>query len=177
MPRVRRCRFNGCHAMCVLPMHYCEQHAEHEQEYLASRQKWARSHTTAYQHKYNTRTRMRNSETSSRYNFYRSRQWSALRQRVLERDNHLCQYCLLHGLVTPGNTVDHIVAIELDKEGRAAVDNLATICRDCHRTKTRLEQELFGTGKDQQLTGRAPITTVKEWSEKIFAADREISGK
>ena len=38
-------------------MHYCEQHVEHEREYLASRQKWARSHTAAYQHKYNTRTR------------------------------------------------------------------------------------------------------------------------
>ena len=37
MPRVRRCRYPGCHAMVKLPDHYCREHYEHEAEYLAKR--------------------------------------------------------------------------------------------------------------------------------------------
>lgn len=40
MPKVRRCRQYGCHAMCLLPKHYCPKHVEHEKEYLATRAKW-----------------------------------------------------------------------------------------------------------------------------------------
>ncbi|MZJ76111.1 hypothetical protein GT624_25875, partial [Enterobacter hormaechei] len=39
MPRTRRCRYPNCHAMVTFPEHYCQQHYEHEAEYLASRQR------------------------------------------------------------------------------------------------------------------------------------------
>ncbi|MDN6765889.1 MAG: HNH endonuclease, partial [Lactiplantibacillus plantarum] len=35
MPRTRRCRYPNCHAMVTFPDHYCQQHYEHEAEYLA----------------------------------------------------------------------------------------------------------------------------------------------
>lgn len=167
MPRVRRCRYNGCHAMCELPLHYCKQHAEHEQEYLESRMKWARSHNKQYQHKYNTRVRNRDTSSQERYQFYRSKQWQALRKQALERDHYLCQYCLANRLVNAGKTVDHIVAIEIDPSLRDSLGNLATICRDCHRVKTELEQKLFGTGKDNSLIDREPISKVSEWAKMI----------
>lgn len=168
MPRVRRCRYDGCHAMCELPLHYCKQHAEHEREYVESRMKWARGHDKAYQHKYNTQIRFRSAESKERYQFYRSKTWQHLRQTILERDNYLCQYCLANGIVTEGKTVDHIVAIEVDPTLKESPANLATICRDCHRIKTHLEQDMFGTGKNRTLVRRNPITTVKEWSELVF---------
>lgn len=74
MSRYRRCRYPGCHAMVQLPDHYCKQHYEHEAEYLANRQRWARSHSQQYQHKYNTQTRNRNSVKHNQYQFYRGRQ-------------------------------------------------------------------------------------------------------
>lgn len=171
MPRVRRCHYNGCHAMVKLPLHYCEQHQQYEQAYQASRMKWARSHQKQYEHKYNTQVRFRNTESAERYRFYRSRTWQRLRQQVLERDSYLCQYCLVNHLVTEGKTVDHIVAIEIDPSKKECLGNLATICRSCHHLKTQLEQELFGTGKDNHLVRRNPITSVAEWVETMQKYD------
>lgn len=153
--------------MCELPLHYCERHADHEQEYLESRMKWARSHDRRYQHKYNTRTRNRDTSSKERYQFYRSKQWQILRKQALERDHYLCQYCLANHLVNAGKTVDHIVAIEIDPSLKDSLGNLATVCRDCHRVKTSLEQELFGTGKDNSLINREPISNIKEWAKMI----------
>ncbi len=105
MPRTRRCRYPNCHAMVTFPDHYCQQHYEYEAEYLASRQRWARSNDKQYTHKCNTVTRYRNEDKRQQYNFYRTRQWSHLRQRVLERDHYLCAYCKAQGTVTPAMTV------------------------------------------------------------------------
>lgn len=157
MPRVRRCRYPGCHAMCQLPDHYCKQHYEHEAEYLASRQKWARSHNAEYQRKYNNVTRYRDDTKSAQYHFYKSKQWQSLRKQVLERDHYVCQYCGKPN----SKTVDHVIPIEFDSKLQADTANLATICRDCHRLKTAWEQRHYGTGKDNQLiAGAEPIHDV-----------------
>lgn len=95
MPRVRRCRYPGCHMMVKLPDHYCAKHYEHEAEYLASRQKWTRSSDRTTTHKYNTVTRYRTYDKREQYQFYRSKQWQSLRQLVLDRDHYVCQYCVV----------------------------------------------------------------------------------
>ena len=46
MPRVRRCRYQGCHAFAVLPDHFCTKHIAHEAEYQAQREKYRQRHTT-----------------------------------------------------------------------------------------------------------------------------------
>lgn len=160
MPRVRRCRQPGCHAMVNFPDHYCQQHYEHEAEYLASRERWARSHDKHYTHKYNTVTRNRDDTKRKQYNFYRTRQWSHLRQQVLERDHYLCAYCRVQGIITAAKTVDHIVPIEYDQAIKANVDNLAVICGKCHRLKTDWEQGYYGTGQGNELRQVAEITDV-----------------
>lgn len=147
MPRYRRCRQPGCHAMVQLPNHYCAKHHEHEAEYLANRQRWARSHSKTYQHRYNTQTRYRDDTKSEQYRFYHTRQWQALRQQVLDRDHFICRYCGKPN----SRTVDHIVPIEYDKALMDKADNLATICRDCHRLKTLWEQSYYGTGIGREL--------------------------
>ena len=160
MPRTRRCRYPNCHAMVTFPDHYCQQHYEHEAEYLASRQRWARSHDKQYTHKYNTVTRYRNEDKRQQYNFYRTRQWSHLRQQVLERDHYLCAYCKVQGVITPAKTVDHLVPIEFDETLKANVDNLAVICSKCHRLKTDWEQKTYGTGQGNELKDVEPITDI-----------------
>ena len=147
MPRFRRCRAVGCHAMVQFPHYYCPDHIDQEAEYLASRQKWARSHDKHYQHHYNTITRNRNDSKREQYSFYRSRRWVHLRQDVLDRDHYVCQYCGR----TNSRTVDHIVPIEFAHDLKANPDNLAVICRNCHNLKTIWEQSYYGTGIDNKL--------------------------
>lgn len=161
MPRVRRCRQPGCHAVVDYPNHYCKVHHEHEAEYLAKRQRWARSHTKQYEHKYNTITRNRSVTKHEQYQFYRTKEWSRLRAQVLERDHFLCAYCQAQGIITPAKTVDHIVPIEYDVTKRNDVDNLAVICGKCHRRKTDWEQSYYGTGQGNQLRDVGEIEDVR----------------
>ena len=156
MTRYRRCRYPGCHAMVAFPDHYCTTHYAHEAEYLANRQRWARAHGKQYQYRYNTQTRYRNSESSQRYHFYQTKRWSSLRQQALDRDHYICQYCGRPN----SRTVDHIVPIAIDHAKATDIDNLATICRRCHKAKTDWEQAYYGTGKDNRLTGATEIKDI-----------------
>lgn len=160
MPRVRRCRQPNCHAMCLLPSHYCPEHIEHEAGYLARREQYQRS--KQQQHRYNTQTRNRNETKKNQYAFYRTRQWVHLREQVLGRDNYVCQYCLANGRVTPAKTVDHIIPIEYDYDLKANVDNLAVICSSCHSLKTKWEQSYYGTGKGNELKNAQEISLIPE---------------
>ena len=148
--------------MVEYPNHYCKCHFEREAEYLASRQKWARSRDQHYQRKYNTVTRNRSEHKSKQYNFYRSRQWSRLRRNILERDNYLCKYCGAINIVTPAKTVDHIVPIEYDTSLRDDPNNLAVICYSCHRAKTDWEQAYYGTGQGNTLKKVPEIKNINQ---------------
>lgn len=151
MPRVRRCRQQGCHTMVAYPNHYCVIHFEHEAEYLANRQRWARTREKDYQRRYNRMNRRRSEQKIEQYNFYRTREWSQLRHLALERDHYLCQYCKVQGIITPAKTVDHIVPIEYAPQLSSGLENLADACGTCHRLKTDWEQKYYGTGKGNEL--------------------------
>lgn len=164
MPKYRRCRYINCHAMVQYPNHYCEKHSEHEAEYLASRQKWSNNNRSKAQtHKYNTVTRNRNENKREQYNFYRTRQWSHLRQQVLERDHYLCQYCKAISKLTPNSKIaDHIRPIEIFPDDKDSINNLATICRECHALKTKFEQKYYGCGQGNIPTDAKPIDDIDE---------------
>ena len=165
MPRYRRCRQPNCHAMVQFPNHYCPKHFEHEAEYVANRQRWARAHSKQYQRKYNQVTRNRNDTKSTQYEFYRTTTWVRLRQQVLDRDHYVCRYCGHPN----SRTVDHIVPIEYDQTKMARIDNLATICRSCHRKKTDWEQNYYGTGQShhlKQVPEILEISKIKEYFSK-----------
>lgn len=55
--------------------------------------------------------------------------WGLIRQRILERDQYICQYCGLSG----ANTVDHIVPVT--SLGQDADENLVTCCQSCNSRK------------------------------------------
>ena len=147
MPRVRRCRANGCHEFAMYPEHYCTKHKDLEHKYERDKQ------TTWH---YNHVTRYRNDVKAKQNKFYHSKEWKLIRQEVLQRDYSLCRYCRS----ASGNVVDHIVPIEYDSTRMRDLDNLATCCRDCHQKKTRWEQSFYGTGLGHQLKDVTPITDV-----------------
>ena len=165
MPRVRRCKYPNCHAYAVMPNHYCQTHIDHEQEYLDRRNKYHESKQTRW--KYNHVTRYRNSTKAKQNKFYHTRVWKNLRKVVLQRDYHLCRYCLKG----TGTIVDHIVPVEFDINQIDNVNNLVTCCRDCHAKKTRWEQKYYGTGLHNQIKPVPEITDIKTISKLMNAPD------
>lgn len=69
--------------------------------------------------------------------------WDRIRPRIIARDNNCCQACLADGRVTlvghkPYTAyVDHITPKA--EGGTDDDDNLQTLCRACHTTKTGAE--------------------------------------
>ena len=72
--------------------------------------------------------------------------WRKLRQQVLDRDGHVCQYCgseeNLH--------VDHIIPKRIAGENGDVLDNLITACRACNLSKGGKMTEL---GENQSKGG------------------------
>ena len=64
--------------------------------------------------------------------------WNKLRLKALERDRHLCQMCLKRGVYTTATDVDHI--IPLAQGGSDAMENLQSLCHECHKQKTCQER-------------------------------------
>lgn len=76
--------------------------------------------------------------------------WDRTRERILQRDNGLCQPHLERGEIALADQVDHIVS---KAEGRARGwtteqieddANLQSICLDCHLEKTARESKRGG---------------------------------
>lgn len=87
-----------------------------------------------------------------RREFYNSTEWRQLRDDILERDNHECQWCKADGrVVTDLDTVlevDHIKELEYYPELRFDADNLRTLCKDCHNKRHgRMNYRSNGKGK------------------------------
>jgi 5-methylcytosine-specific restriction enzyme A len=64
--------------------------------------------------------------------FYKSKAWQHCRQRVLVRDNHLCQTCLKNGKLTAADMVHHIEELKDKPDLALKEDNLISLCNSCH---------------------------------------------
>lgn len=75
-------------------------------------------------------------DRDSKYNkFYKSREWIKGRQLAIVRDHALCRDCLDKDVITPYNTVHHIVPIKEDWSKRLDIDNLISLCESCHQKR------------------------------------------
>jgi len=63
--------------------------------------------------------------------------WRKIRAQVLERDAYLCVACKQAGRFVPATDVDHIMP--KSKGGTDELENLQSLCKKCHRTKTANE--------------------------------------
>lgn len=147
MPKVRRCRYRGCHALVAQPDLYCNQHVNR-----------VKNERSEYNKTYNATVR-RKATKLEQYSFYHSKVWKSLRASVLERDMYLCQYCRAQGRVKAGNIVDHLVPVEYDASLRTELSNLVTTCRECHNIKTHWENSYYGTG---QNAAKKEVARIKE---------------
>ncbi len=64
-------------------------------------------------------------------------EWQKARKLALARDSYLCQPCLSKGRPTEATQVDHITPKA--KGGTDDLENLQSICDDCHKAKTALD--------------------------------------
>lgn len=76
------------------------------------------------------------STREDRREFYNSNDWRILRKLALERDHHECVWCREEGKVTTDNLeVDHIKELEFYPEFALDIDNLRTLCKECHNKR------------------------------------------
>lgn len=69
---------------------------------------------------------------------YNSAAWIRLRNRKRQL-NPLCEDCLERGEIVPYHTIDHVKAI-IDGGDPWDLDNLRTLCNQCHRIKSAKER-------------------------------------
>ena len=88
--------------------------------------------------------------------YLKTHHWQKLRLQALKRDAYTCQICKAEGIIKvvgitrTDHAVDHIKPTRLFPELIKDMDNLQTLCRSCHDTKTRAEQNVF-TREDWEL--------------------------
>ncbi|MDG2980898.1 HNH endonuclease [Latilactobacillus curvatus] len=79
------------------------------------------------------------STREARTHFYNSQSWRELRADALERDHYECLWCKADGKVTSNQSavleVDHIKELEFYPECALDIDNLRTLCKDCHNKR------------------------------------------
>ena len=81
------------------------------------------------------------------YAFYRSKAWQAVRRRALMRDGFTCRICGARATevdhireLTPANISDPAVSLSLD--------NLQSLCHDCHTRKTMEDKGIIKSDCD-----------------------------
>lgn len=111
----RPCRKIGCPGKTTDKTGYCDKHKKTENG-------WSR----------NERTKGNRHKRGYGY------QWEKLRQKILKRDEYLCQPSLRKGLVVVAEEVDHIIPKE--HGGTDEESNLQSISKVEHRAKTAKER-------------------------------------
>ena len=89
--------------------------------------------------------------------YLRSERWHVMRQRVLERDSHICQACLRN----KATQVHHVSYNLYNEVGRSAAFELVSICFTCHKEihpdRAMAQQELTANSFNPYLG------TIPQW--------------
>ncbi|WP_069649649.1 HNH endonuclease [Caloranaerobacter ferrireducens] len=113
------CNYPGCPELVEGNERYCDKH-----KYLAEKEKADRN---KYYDKY-----IRNVRDKKYTEFYHSKEWEKTRRLVLSRDKGLCQHCLKENKIVFADVVHHIVELKQDWSKRLELDNLISLCHECH---------------------------------------------
>lgn len=121
-PPLRKCLHPSCRKLIPFDERYCEQHSKTvNQEYDQARKR-----------------------NNPKYiKFYRTTAWKSVRKVALLRDDGLCQLCLVDGIITEAQMVDHIIPVLVDWEKRLELNNLQSLCYSCHARKTSDDKKIF----------------------------------
>lgn len=83
---------------------------------------------------------------------YKTASWQSIRKRQISMQP-LCQSCLLRGIVTPANTVDHVFPWNQIGEHAFTHNIFQSLCPECHSYKTGQEQQ----GKYEHYTDKLTV--------------------
>lgn len=108
------CKYRGCNKLTRMQNGYCEEHQEYYKQKQSERFKRGRFNK-----------------------FYWSKDWKKLRETALIRDNYLCQDCLKNEKITKATDVHHKIKIKDDYSKRNDIDNLISLCKDCHKKRDK----------------------------------------
>ncbi len=79
--------------------------------------------------------------------FYKSKTWQATREAYSKSKGCLCENCLEHGQIKPGEIVHHIKPITeaniKNPEITLSWDNLRLLCRACHEEVHRHREKRY----------------------------------
>ena len=90
---------------------------------------------------------------ASKQGAYNTSKWKKLRLWQLDREP-LCRMCKDRGILTPANTVDHIIPVESAEDDLFFdTNNLQSLCSKCHRIKTNVDHGKNST--ENRAKGRA----------------------
>lgn len=83
--------------------------------------------------------------------FYKTTRWKHKRERILRRDEYLCQECKRYGKSIPATTVHHIIPLAwcliYNTLLALANKNLISLCDKCHdKMHNRAREKLTGLG-------------------------------
>lgn len=120
---LRPCKKIGCINLTRDKTGYCELHIQEYLEYLKM-QKAERDK------RYDER--VRRIRDKQYYEFYKSDEWARTKTRALIRDKGLCQWCLSKGIIRTADVVHHIVPIKENWGLRFDLQNLISLCHECH---------------------------------------------
>lgn len=87
---------------------------------------------------------------------YRTRRWAELRKRKL-RDQPLCEECLRFNVTKGAEVVDHVVPHRGDMALMYDYENLESLCKSCHDSKTAREDGGFGNRKRERPDRERPV--------------------
>ena len=91
---------------------------------------------------------------------------AAMRQEILNRDNHCCIECGS----TKNLEIDHIVPVSKGGDGRR--ENLQTLCRSCNRSKHNVEKcYADATQKHDMRSLETEVEREKEKAVRVVAGD------
>ena len=91
--------------------------------------------------------------------FYQSKEWRILRRFMLSKEP-LCDHCLNKDRITPASEVHHKRDIQYAPQLRLDVNNLTTLCKECHSKITASESS--NSIKDMNLLNRKWVLDVNK---------------
>jgi len=117
------CAQPGCPELIEAGNTYCEEH----------RKKESRRRNKRYDN---------NQRDPKLKKFYSSARWQKVRRKKIKRDP-LCEHCAEAGITKPADLVDHIIPLKVDWSLRLRLDNLQSLCRSHHQTKSAKDKEKY----------------------------------
>ena len=80
---------------------------------------------------------------------YNSPKWQRLKEKVLRRDDYLCQNCKRYGKHTPAQHVHHVNPVEFYPKLQYNPYNLIALCCSCHNKMHDRDSHKLSTEGEQ----------------------------